>query len=154
VTGIQFGNLVAAVTSHAQTLGVFDTVNGAEPKTAPGNGVTAAVWADRGAGVQSSGLASTSALVVMNVRLYADMLSDPPDAIDPQMIAALDALITAYSGDFELDAAPNVRCVDLLGISGTSLSWQAGYISQDGKMFRAVTITLPLLINDAWEQVP
>jgi hypothetical protein len=34
------------------------------------------------------------------------------------------------------------------------LSAQAGYINQDGKLMRVMTIMLPLVVNDAWVQVP
>ena len=42
--------------------------------------------------------------------------------------------------------------VDLLGMAGSPLGAQAGYINQDGALYRVMTITLPLLITDAWTQ--
>jgi hypothetical protein len=44
--------------------------------------------------------------------------------------------------------------VDLLGQFGTPLSAQAGYVNQDGRLFRIMTITLPLVVNDVWGQAP
>ena len=139
------------VVSHAMKLGLFERVNGHEPKSAPGNGLSAAVWVDR-VGPAGSGLAATSALLTLQVRLYSPMLQEPQDAIDPNLTAAADALMNAYSGDFELGG--NVRNVDLLGQTGPGLSAQAGYIEQDHKLYRVMTITLPLIVNDVWEQVP
>jgi len=148
---IDIAALLAAATSHAQSLGVFDRVNGHEPKVAPGNGLTAAVWVQTVAPIRSSGLNSTSICMVFNVRIYTSMLQEPQDSIDPAMVGALDLLMAAYSGDFTLGGL--IRSVDLLGANGVSLAAQAGYVEQDKRLFRVYTVTLPLLINDAWEQV-
>lgn len=146
------GAILDAVVSHALASGQFERVNQHEPKNAPGNGLTAAVWVETIAPVRSSGLAATSAVVTLNVRLYVSMLAEPQDAIDPNIVAAVDALMTAYSGDFELGGL--VQAVDLLGMAGVPMSARAGYLDQDGKLFRVMTITLPLIVNDVWEQVP
>lgn len=142
-----------AIVSHALAAGLFDTVNSHEPKVAPGTGLACAIWADSIRPVPTgSGLQKTTALAIFNVRIYQNMLSEPQDAIDPAMINAVDALMTAYSGDFELGG--NVRNIDLLGQTTFSLSAQAGYINQDGRLYRVMTIMLPVIINDAWSQSP
>jgi hypothetical protein len=46
-----------------------------------------------------------------------------------------------------------VRNVDLLGAYGAGLSALAGYLNVDNKMFRVVDLTLPLIVNNVWEQV-
>lgn len=143
-------SFVDAVASHALAVGVFDAVNGNEPKTAPGQGITAAVWLDRIEPVKS-GLKSTSVRLVFNIRLYTNMLAEPQDMIDVNLIAAVDILLEAYSGDFTLN--DTIRSVDLLGATGAGLSAQAGYIDQDNKKYRVVTVTLPLIVNDVWDQV-
>jgi hypothetical protein len=143
--------ILDGLVSHALTLGLFERVNQHEPKSAPGNGLTAAVWADEiGPDPESSGLASTSGVVTFLVRLYTSMLSEPQDAIDPQLLSAVDALMTAYSGDFDLSGS--ARCVDLLGQSGATLSAKAGYLNQDSKIYRVMTITVPVIVNDVWSQ--
>lgn len=145
--------LTDAVQSHASASGYFESVNGAEPKNAPSTGgLTAAVWADRVAPLRSSGLNSVSVLVVFNVRIYGSAQSEPADAIDPNMLAAVDALCAAYSGDFTLGGL--ARSVDLLGANGTALNVQAGYLSQDGVLYRVMTITVPVIVNDLWEETP
>lgn len=150
---IDTAGILNAVTSHALASGLFESVNGHEPKSAPGNGLTVAIWADLiEAHAAGSGLAVTAGRVVLNVRIYSSMLAEPQDAIDPAMVAAVDALFAAYCGDFELGGT--VRNVDILGQAGTVLRAQAGYINQDSKLFRVMTITLPLIVNDAWEQAP
>lgn len=144
--------LLAAVTSHAQALGLFERVNKHEPKNAPGNGLTAAVWVQRIEPIKKSGLDKTSGRIELSVRIFTSMLAEPQDGIDPNMIAAADALLAAYSGDFELGGNLQVREIDLLGEHGVPLSAQAGYIEQDRKQLRVMTITLPLIVNDIWNQ--
>lgn len=145
--------IVAQVTSHAASTGLFETVNSHEPKNAPGNGLACAVWADRiGPLPFASGLAETTTLITMNVRIYSSMFSQPYDNIDPNIMTAVDTLFNAYTGAFTLGGA--VRDVDVLGQFGSPLSAQAGYINQDGKLMRVMTILLPLVVNDAWAQVP
>lgn len=140
------------VISHALSLGLFEQVNGFEPKAAPGNGLTCAVWVDRiEPAAIVSGLAASSARLVLSLRIYTNMIGEPIDLIDPNIADAVDKLMTAYSGDFTLDGA--IRNVDLLGEIGDGLSAEAGYLEQDRKMFRVMTINLPMIINDAWEQV-
>lgn len=143
--------LTDAVSTTALKLGVFERVNGHEPKSAPGNGITAAIWADSLQPIRASGLNSTSVRLTFNVRLFTSMLTEPQDAIDPEMVRALDAFMAAVTGDFTLGGL--VRSVDLLGAHGPSLSAQAGYVQQDNRLFRVFTVILPLIINDSWEQV-
>jgi len=139
------------VVSHAMATGLFDRVNTYEPKSAPGSGLTAAIWVERIAPQPGgSGLASTTGRLELSVRLYTNMLQDPQEAIDPNLLSATDTLFTAYSGDFSLDGA--VRNVDLLGMNGIGLSARAGYIRQDSALFRVMDISLPLVINDLWTQ--
>jgi hypothetical protein len=142
------------VVSHALASGWFERVNTHEPKSAPTKaGLTCAVWVDSiGPAAGQSGLASTSVLVTLSVRLYTSMAQEPQDAIDPNLTDALSALIAAYSGDFDLGGA--VRDVDLLGAISAGLSARAGYINQSGTVFRVYTITLPLVVNDVWDQTP
>lgn len=145
--------ILDAIVSHAQALGVFETVNAHESVNAPGHGLHAEVWAALIAPVPTgSGLASTSAQVVWNVRIRGSADAQPRDMIDPHMMDAVDVLLAAYSGDFTLGGL--VRNVDLLGQAGVALGARAGYLPQDGKTFRVYDITLPVVINNVWEQVP
>ena len=145
--------ILDAIVSHAMALGLFERVNSHEPMNPPGHGLTCAVWADSISPLPAgSGLHVTSGRVVFNVRIYTSADSEPRDAIDPHMMAATNLLINAYSTDFELGG--NVRNVDLLGQGGVPLSAQAGYLEQDRKLFRVMTLVVPVLVNDVWEQVP
>jgi hypothetical protein len=142
-----------AAVSHAQRTGYFDAVNAHEPKAAPGNGVTCAVWVQDISPIRAGGLNSTSLRVELNVRIYMSMLQEPQDAIDVNGVLALDSLLQAYTNDFQLDGLSNLRMVDLLGAYGVGLSARAGYLDASGKPQRVFTIVLPLIMNDIWNQV-
>jgi hypothetical protein len=148
---IDINAITDAVVSRALALGLFDRVNAHEPKAAPGSGVTAAAWVDRIEPANGgSGLNATTVRLAFNVRLFMSMLAEPQDAIDPAMMAGVSALMDAYTGDFDLGGL--IRDVDVLGQFGTGLSAQAGYVSQDKRLYRVFTITLPLIINDVFAQ--
>lgn len=145
ITGI-----VDAIVSHALASGWFERVNGHEPKSSPGSGLTAAVWVQNIRAVQSSGLSVSSALLVFNVRLYTSMVQEPQDQIDPTLVQAVSALFDAYAGDFELGGL--IRVVDIRGMEGTALAAVAGYLTQGGVTYRVITITLPVIVNDVWQE--
>lgn len=143
--------ILLALMDRASTSGLFEAVNGHEAKSAPGNGLSAEVYV---AGLKPipgrSGLASTTMLLTAIIRVRTNMLSEPADDIDPTIMGAVDALFAALSGDFDLGNL--VQEVDLLGAHGTPLSGKAGYIPQDNKLFRCFDITVPLIINDVYDQ--
>lgn len=147
-------DLIDRIASHAMTLGLFDRVNQHEPKSKPGRGLTCAVWIDRIEPARGrSGLSETDARVVFNVRVYTSMLTNPQDSIDPNVIEATDLLFEAYSGDFELGS--DTRYIDLLGMTqGHPLLAQSGYINIDNMVFRVMTITVPVIVENAWPQSP
>jgi hypothetical protein len=146
VADFDFNALIEAVTSHAQTLGVFDSVNGHEPTSVPNTGMTCAVWAQEiGPDPEASGLAATAASIVLNVRLYTALNPQAPDAIDPAMLTAASDLLAAYNGDFSLEEL--VRNIDVMHAAA-----KAGYMDQAGETLRVITITLPIVVNDLWEQ--
>lgn len=151
---IDTNGIVTAVASHAAATGQFERVNGHEPLSPPGSGLTAAVWVQQmRPWAQRSGLAATSARLVLMVRIYSSALQEPQDAIDPAVTAAADALFAAYSADFTLGGL--VAEVDLLGAGGEALSAIAGWLPLfDGSRWRVVDLTVPLVINDAWTQAP
>jgi hypothetical protein len=141
----------AQLLSHAQTLGIFENSRGHEPKNAPGLGLNFACWVDEMGPIPSrSGLAVTSALLVFNLRVYNPMTEEPQDEIDPRVLRAVDALMGAYTADFDLGGS--VEQVDLLGAYGPPLKARAGYLQQDGKVFRTMVITIGLVVDDLWTQ--
>jgi len=144
--------IVDALVSHALVTGQFERVNGHEPKSAPRSGVSYALWVDVIEPIRDSGLASTSGRVAFMGRIYMNMTQEPQDGIDPQIIIATDAMMTEYSGDFELGGNLSVREIDLLGAYGPPLYAKAGYLEQDKRLMRVMTITIPVIVNDIWSQ--
>lgn len=145
--------IIEAVASHAMASGWFDRVNQYEPKSSPGNSLVASVWvASIAPQPGASGLNRTSVRFTVNVRVYTSMIADPADQIDPKLMQAVDDLLAAYSGDFTLDGL--VRNIDLLGTGGPALSAEAGYVEIDKQLFRIMTITVPMILNDVWTQTP
>ena len=142
--------LFSALESHLLTLGLFDRVAMHEPKNAPGNGLTAALWVQDMRPAKSTGLAETDGVITFNVRIYKPMLASPQNQIDPDILAAATTLLAEYSGNFTLGGS--VLAIDLLGWNGSPLSAQAGYLNQDSKVFRVMVVTLPVIIEDVWGQ--
>jgi hypothetical protein len=149
---IESQDLVDRVASHAKATGLFDRVNKHEPKNKPGRGLTCAIWVDRIEAARGrAGLASTTARVVLNCRIYTNMLQNPQDAIDPNVMRATDVMFEALSGDFSLGSEE--RWIDLLGATqGHPLLAQSGYINIDTMTYRVMTITVPIIVEDAWTQ--
>lgn len=140
-----------AVVSDAQASGYFDKVNTHEPKSAPGYGLTAAVWVQSIEAVGAiSGLSITAARIVFMLRIYTNMLQEPQDMIDPMMLKAVSNLMRRYHDDFDFEGA--IRNVDLLGQTGEPLKAEFGYIEVSEKLYRACTLTIPCLVNDVWPQ--
>jgi len=80
------------------------------------------------------------------VQVFSSLLQRPLDGVDPQILAALVTLVNEYSGNFTLGGL--VRNVDLFGMRA-----EAGYIPDfEGKPFRVINLTLPLVVNDMFGQ--
>jgi hypothetical protein len=140
------------VISYALATGRFTAVNGHEPKNAPGVDISCAIWMQQIAPVRSSGLAATSGCLLLNVRIYQNFKSQPFDAIDPAVASAATDLMGAYTGDFDFGNVANVRSIDLFGANGTPLRAQAGYVEIDRNIYRVMTISIPIIINDMFLQ--
>lgn len=152
-----FQALIDAVASHAETTGEFENpVPTHEPKAKPGAGMTCSVWVDEIAPIAAaSGLASVTGLVTMALRPQTPFLQQPADQIDPLIMRAVGALMTAFAGNFQLGlAVPGVRNVDLLGAHSQGLRAKAGYVNQDGTIFRIMDVLLPIVVNDLFREAP
>jgi hypothetical protein len=148
-----FQALVDAVASYAATTGEFDTVNTHEPKAKPGTGVTCSIWVDEILPLAAaSGLAAVTGLVTMAMRVQRPFLAHQLDQIDPLIMRATAALMTVFAGGFTMGAV--VRNVDLLGQHSQGLRSKAGYVNQDGTVYRVMDCSLPLVINDLFSEVP
>lgn len=152
MAGLDSQGIVDAIASHAKATGLFDRSLKHEPKTKPARGMTFSTWVDRIEPARGrSGLKATDVRVVMNCRIYTAMLQNPQDGIDPSVMNAVDVLLAAYTGDFDL--GDENRYIDLLGMTqGHPLFGQSGYINIDNMVFRVFTITVPVIVANAWEQ--
>lgn len=143
-------SILNAIVSHAMATGSFERVNTHEPKNRPGNGLSAAIWYENIRPIRASGLDSTSVRIEFRIRVFTNMLQEPQDAIDPNVVDAVDLLLETYTGDFSLGSI--VRNIDLLGAHGPAMGVQAGYVKIDSKLYRFMEITLPVIANDVWSQ--
>jgi len=142
----------AAAMSHAQSLGLFGQVLGHEPVSAPGSGLTYAMWVGPVRALPArSGLASVSARLELRGRVFMPADTEPQDDVDVAVTGAVSKLMGAYCGDFTL--GDTVANVDLLGAHGVPLGAEVGYTRFDSTTYRVATLTIPLIINDAWNEV-
>jgi hypothetical protein len=139
------------LTSHAQALGLFGQVLKREPLSAPGSGLTYAVWVgDITPLPAASGLASTSVRVVFNGRIYLPADTEPIDDVDIQLTNAATNLMNAYTGDFTLGGS--VRNIDLLGATGETMRARYGYLDIGSTTYRIATLTIPTIFSNVWTQ--
>lgn len=146
-TGLQ-----KALVSHAKKLGVFERVIEFDPKNAPGSGLSCALLARQLSARPTTGQSRSAALVVWMARIMLPIRADPLGDVDPKVLGAVDKFVNSLMGGFTLDGL--VRAVDIRGMSGTALSVEFGYVEIDGKVFRLGDITIPLIVNDVWAEVP
>lgn len=141
------------VVSYALVSGRFDHVNQHEPKNAPGHGLECSVWMNSIVPIRSGGMGVTSGIVTLYARIYTNFRAIPFDAIDPNVMSATADMMGRLSSDFDFGGQAGVRALDLLGIgSNVPLSAQAGYVEIDRQMFRVMTITIPIIVNDMFIQ--
>ena len=147
---LDVGPIMRVIGDHARQSGLYDYVSTHEPKAAP-QGPSYAVWLQRIRPARTqSGLSSATAHLVFNARIYTNMLAEPQDGIDLTLSGLLNDLFNRYIGDFTLGGT--VKQIDMMGQEGIDLEATAGYINQDGKMLRVFTITVPVIVNDAWDE--
>jgi hypothetical protein len=149
---VAINQVLDKLVSYALASGRYDAVNQHEPKNAPGSNITCAVWVQSIKPITRSSLIATSGVILYSARIYQNFRSQPFDAIDPKVTAAATDYMGSLSGDFDLGGVADVRNIDLLGSSGTSLAFQAGYVEIDREVFRVITISIPVIINDMFSQ--
>jgi len=138
--------LYASLKSAALELGLFQAVDTHEPLNAPGNRLFCSIVLGPMSPVTSSGLAAVSGRITFAFHLWSSAMQKPYDNIDPEILAATASLMGQLSGEFTL--AGTVRNIDLF-----SMSAQPGWVDFEGKQFRVVTLTVPVVINDMFAEV-
>ena len=144
-TAAQAKALFTAVQSYAEQLGIFQGVDLHEPWNPPGNRLFCSINLGTVRPVMSSGLAAVSLQVVLVVRVWSSALQKPLDNIDPEVLSAACSLMGAISGGFTLGGT--VRDVELMAMSA-----QPAYVDFEGKPFRVIEISLPIIVNDAFAE--
>lgn len=146
ITQAQVKALFSEVRSRAKALAVFPAVIGHDPESSPPKGLSCSVMLGPVKPVTSSGLAAVSLQVTLMIHVFNWASRRPLDEIDPDVLWATCSLMGAFAGDFTLDGT--VREVDLFAMTA-----DPGYVDFDGAKYRAMVITLPLIFNDAFEEV-
>jgi hypothetical protein len=150
------GAILAELRTEAKRLGKFDKVRGHEAKNPPGIKLSLDQWVRLCRPIPNrGGLATTTALLVVDLRIYNSMTAKPEDDIDPTVCAAADAIVDGLNGNFTLGGL--VSNVDIKNAHGGGfLGWTMGYIRMGSpgnvREYRAAVVTVPMVINDAWAQ--
>jgi hypothetical protein len=148
---LDLASLMAALVTHAQGVGNFERVAAHEFASAPGNGLSYGLWVSNAMPVPAlSGLTTTTFLVTVTGRIYYPG-TEASDGVDVQVMAGADALMAAYTGDFELGGL--VEQVDLMGAYGQQpLGVTFRWAEWNESLYRIATITLPLVVTDLYAQ--
>jgi hypothetical protein len=138
--------LFDALKSAVQQTALFQAVDMHEPVSPPGVRLYCSIIFAGLKPVTSSGLNVTSGQVTFDMRIWSKAQQRPLDKIDPEIVAAAATVIGVLSG--ELTLGETVRDIDLLSMSGTP-----GWVEFNGEQFRVMSISIPIVINDLFEQV-
>ncbi|MCG0065035.1 hypothetical protein L0F81_17320 [Streptomyces tricolor] len=131
---------------------MFEQVLGHEPVSAPGSGLTYALWVKSVRPIPArSSLDSVTVRLELTGRVFLPADTEPQNDVDLLVTSAVDGLAVAYSGDFQL--GNTIANVDLLGAHGPGLSADFGYARFDNTTYRVATLTIPLIVNDVWNEV-
>jgi hypothetical protein len=146
------------VKSVPNRLGLFRNTLGAEPKNAPGMGITCSVFCHAVTPILRSSIAATSLRVEFHVRLQIPWSTAPEEDLDPVLMSAAVAVMGGYAAGLRLSPAEaagiDVRAIDIRGMEGVSMAAPFGTLDHDGKKYRAVLITVPILLNNVLTEVP
>lgn len=152
MTGLNTPAVLVAAIDHLQATGLFESVQDHESTSAGIGGMWADVWVGGIKPVaEQSGLAATSALLVLTVRIYLNAMAPAAGSLEQTITGAADQLLLAYNESFTFDG--HVNWIDLLGQYGTSLSSVGGYVTVSNTQYRCMTITVPCVIDDVWPQI-
>lgn len=146
-----FKELQDALVRLCKKTGRYERVGSHEPTSAPGKGLTASIFMRREVPINTSGLNSTSTLVIWNIQSRLPITYEPKDDIDLKLGGASRDLCRRLAGNFELGVS-GVRSIDIRGINGQPLTWEAGYLFQDNIWYRVFDTLVPVILNDAWPE--
>lgn len=152
---LDWAGLRSAVLTHAKLYGLYARHQDHEFLTPPGDGLSVAVFGgpDALAPIRAGGLGLTSGRVELLARIYHPARSTPAGAIDARLMAAADDLIYRLTADFTLNA--RARHLDVHGAYGEALRARLGWLPYPGEggVYRVADVTVPIILNDLYEQV-
>jgi hypothetical protein len=96
-------------------------------------------------GASGQSLSSQSGYVEIDKKMYR--------VVDITIPVIINDMFSQLGGGYDLGTVDNVREVDLLGANGSALSAQAAYVEIDHKMYRIMTLNIPIIINDMFSQL-
>lgn len=140
--------ILAKLATIGKQSGLFVKVDKQEPRGQPPNGVTLWLLSGPMRPITSSGMNNVSLRWQIDGRVYLPLNYQPAEDIDPVITAAAAKYLEALCGQFTLGGL--VRCIDVFGSDGEPLSATPAYVEQNDKIYRAVTLEIPLLINQQW----
>ena len=148
-----------ALASAVSKLAVFDFIEweGGETDLATPGSKIAVVYPGVWSTVPSrSGLASTAVLISMTVQCSILVATNPMRGVDLALANAVDALLAALNGDFDLGL--DNAYVDVLAMapasarapSGLQVEW--GWLPLGDGLMRACDVNVPIIVQDAYTQ--
>lgn len=151
---LDLGALTFALQTHAAASGLYEATSGHAVIAPHGPGLAWWCMVDSitpyAAG---SSLNTVSAVVVYKIMTTLNSTTaEPQDLVDPAVANGADALMRLYMANFTLGGL--VRNVDIMGAAGTKCAMQAGWMTLDTARYRAMIITLPLIVSDLWAEAP
>lgn len=146
------------IMDHAAAVVGVSAVLGYEPKArldydALGNGTVIAVWFSGVEAIQARpGLAATAARIEVTARLHRNALGDGTvmQATERAIMTDSDAMMARLFGDIR-ESATDVW-FDPRGQTGEPLKAPTGYLSLDNQLNRVCTITVGVVVDDAWTE--
>lgn len=146
-------DVYSALMSPLKAVGGFESVIQHEPMNAPVKTPALSLWWADGPGPARgvSGLDATSARIEFTARIYLTY-TRAEDSVDPRLMNLVSQLMNVLTGKFTLGG--EVMEVDLLGAYGAPLSAKPGYLNFDSHEYRIADVTIPIIADGLWVQVP
>lgn len=154
MAGLNAASVLAALKTVFEATGCFDagviTSSGVAP---PPVGMSVQIYAipPWKPLKERSGLRTTSMLTTWAARMLTPIGTPPADDLDMNLLTAYSTVMNVLVGGFTLNG--QVEQLDLLGAYGVGMPMDPQYLQMGGDVYRAMTLTLSLVLDDVWEEV-
>lgn len=151
MTALSLRDIQEQLVSHSERLGWFDHVAIGDIESAPAGGLVCA-WTIDGfvPDPSTSGLNTTSVIVIATARIYRNQTAHPNEGVPVAVLEAVDDFIESLHTDLKLDRDDST--VDLFGFGQNRMGANAGLLEFNGTIYRFVDVTIPILVKDVWTQ--